>query len=236
MIDIHSHIIPGVDDGARSFEDSVKIVKYLSAFGVTDVVATPHYVAETKYSYPREVHLKKLDELKAKLSEAEVDVRVWLGNEIYINDKIDNLVRDGVLSPLADSKYLLVELPLDEEYPNYAGYLHQLILFGYKVVLAHPERYAIFQENYNLAVELYELGVYFQCNYGSVVGKYGIKAEQLVRRFAKDKMIFAFASDIHSVWHKDYIKMAMRKLKRYYNDRELVQLTTVNPGQILTSS
>lgn len=234
IIDIHSHILPGIDDGARTFNDSIAIIRELSNQGITDVIATPHYIDETVYVSPRAKNLKLLAELKDILNAERIPVNVYLGNEIYINEGIIELLKKERISSLADSKYLLVELPMDEEYPNYADYLEDLINYGYKVVLAHPERYTIAQKDFDVLDELYEAGVLLQCNFGSITGKYGKAAQKLAKKLAKNKMIFAFGSDIHRPSKSDYIALARKKLSKYYSDSELKVLFERNPKKIIS--
>lgn len=233
MIDIHAHILPGVDDGARDFEESVAVVRWLAHQGVTDVVATPHYIDETEYVSPRKANLKLLEELKDKLKENGVEVGVYLGNEIYINNEIGRLIEAGKISTLAESNYLLVELPLNGEFPNWEEYLRELVYNGYKVVLAHPERYEIVQENYDKVMDICAMGVLLQCNLKSVLGAYGKKAEKVVKRLAKDKMPFAFAGDTHRVGRKNYLTLAQNKLRKYYSEEELKRVLEANLRKII---
>lgn len=236
MIDIHSHILPGIDDGARTLDDSVAIVRDLLSQGVTDVIATPHYVDETIYVSPKADNVALLDQLRERLSADGVSMNVYLGNEIYINDKIPELLESGVLSCLSDSKYLLVELPLNDEFQDYESVLADLIERGYQVILAHPERYAITQEDYSLITDLCDAGVLMQCNIGSILGKYGKAAQKLVKRLAKDKLIFTFASDIHHASHSGFIMNARKKLLKYYDEKELEKLLVDNPRKIITAT
>ena len=233
MIDIHSHILPGVDDGARTFEDSVRIVKWLAMQGVTDVIATPHYVNETEYVSLRAQNLSLLIKLMKELKSENIGVNLYLGNEIYIDRNVAELLRLRKISTLADSKYLLVELPLNDEYPDWEDILMDLMARGYRVVLAHPERYAIVQKDYEIIKRLHDAGILLQCNLASLVGRYGKSAQKIIRKLAKDKMIFAFGSDVHRCGRSDYLVLAQKKLNRYYNKRELNQLLVVNPSRIL---
>lgn len=233
IIDIHTHILPGVDDGAKTLADSIRILRWLANQGVTDVIATPHYIDETEYNSSRSTNLKILDNLKSRLEADDIPVNVYLGNEIYIDDKIAELILAGKISAMADSKYLLVELPMNDEFLNYEDYLCDLMNKGYKIVLAHPERYSIIQKNYKIAKKLHKMGVLFQCNFGSLIGKYGINARRTIRKMARDKIIFAFGSDVHHCGRKDYITLACEKLLRYYTKREISQLLMINPEKIL---
>lgn len=233
MIDTHSHILPGVDDGARTISDSVDIIRELADQGVTDIIATPHYICETNFMSPRKTNGELLKELKKLLSAAEINVNLYLGNEIYIDNKILDLLKAKLVSPLAGSKYLLIEMPLDEEFPSYLDYFEELIASGYQVVLAHPERYQIIQKDYELIKELHDTGVLFQCNVGSFVGKYGKKAAKTVKKLAKDKLIFMLGSDTHRSGGKPYFSLAGKKLKRYFTDQELKRILETNPRKII---
>ena len=234
MIDIHSHILPGVDDGARTFDDSIAIADWLVRQGVTDLIATPHYIDETIYVSPRATNLELMDELQRRLGASGIHLNLYLGNEIYICENIAELVEAGKMSPLAGSDYLLVELPLNGDFPNYEDHLCALMGIGYKVILAHPERYATVQEDYQKVLDLYEDGILLQCNLRSILGTYGKEAERTVKRLAKDRLIFTFGSDTHRPGRMDYLTLALKKLGKYYNERELNQVLEANPRMILS--
>lgn len=233
MIDIHSHILPSIDDGAKTLEDSLEIIKELVSQGVTDIIATPHYVDETIYSSPLTKNLELLKELKEKIKAENIKARIYLGNELYISNRIKELLEDGEITTLANSKYLLVELPLDEEFPNYEDILMDLMNSGFKVILAHPERYRLAKDDEEFLENLHKMGVLFQCNMGSINGKYGSEAKKLVKRLAKNKMIFAFGSDIHHPNRNDFIVRARKKLAKYYDKNELNKVLVINPSKIL---
>ncbi|MBR3138445.1 hypothetical protein IKG38_00260 [Candidatus Saccharibacteria bacterium] len=234
MIDIHSHILPGVDDGARNFVESVEIIRELAGQGVTDIIATPHFMYESSYVFSRYDNSRLLQQLKKHLVTEGINVRVYLGNEIFIDKDILPLFKKRRISSLAGSKYLLVELPLNEEFPNYEDYLQELMDNGYTVVLAHPERYYILKNDYEKAKALYEMGCLFQCNLGSITGKYGSEAKKLVKKYAKDKMIFAFGNDAHRPGRSSYIQAALKKLSKYYKETELKKILETNPRKIIS--
>lgn len=232
MIDIHSHILPGVDDGSPDLETSVLILRELASGGVTDVIATPHYVEETIYKSPSAANLRLLNELQRRLEAEEINVQIYLGNEIYITPRILELLGSHEISSLDDSKYLLVELPMSGEFSGYSDIFLKLIRAGYSVVLAHPERYTAFSDDFNLVRELFEMGVLMQCNVGSFAGQYGKSALKLVRKMAKSKMIFAMGSDIHHLRGNSFMPMALKKMSRFYDDAELEKILVENPKKI----
>ena len=230
MIDLHTHILPGVDDGARNFDDSIKMLKELEDNRVTHVVCTPHYIDETNYTSPAAENRRIFRELKQRAADAGLKIKLYLGNEIYLTENLFKLIKTGRLISLNDSSFLLIELPLSGEYNNYESVFKLLIRSGWHVVLAHPERYRSLQKNYDLALDLRNSGVLFQCDLGSLTGQYGTSAKKLVKRLAKDHLIFAFGSDIHrpSQKHPDRWHKAIVKLLDYYKPAELEQLLDKN--------
>lgn len=233
MIDLHSHVLPGIDDGAKTFENSIAIARELSEQGVTDLIATPHYICDTIYTSPRSDNAKLLEQLQQTLKEEGIDINVYLGNELYIDESIRKLIENKTVSSLADSEYVLLEFPLNNAYPNYEDIIGDLIQSGYKVVLAHPERYAITQNDFQILVDLYDMGVLMQCNLGSFLGKYDKHAEKTAVKLAKNKMIYGLGSDIHHVRRDDSILKAIKRLKKYYREDELDKLLNENPRKIL---
>ncbi len=160
-------------------------------------------------------------------------VKLYLGNEIYIDQNIAQRLKKGIISPLADSKYLLVELPMSGEYEGYEDILLSLIQAGYKVILAHPERYHTSHKKLDKLIELRDMGVLFQCNLGSIIGQYGKNAQKTIKKLAKADMIYCFGTDIHH--RRDYseITKAQKKLRKYYSEEELQTLLDTNPRKIL---
>ena len=233
MIDIHSHLLYGIDDGSKSIEDSVDIIRDLSEIGYTDIILTPHYISHSKYSSPKDNNLILLNSLKDALNMQNINVNLYLGNEIYINHHISDLLESGEISSLNDSKYLLIELPMNGEY-DYIDVFEDLIYDGYKIILAHPERYHSFQRDFDKIYELEEIGVYFQCNIESILGSYGKGAVKMVKRMFKEKKVSFLATDIH---HKkrDYVKFdrAKRKIRKYLSSSELDELLIKNPSMII---
>ena len=233
MIDLHSHILPGIDDGAPDLDVSVNLVRELSNGGVTDVVATPHYIEETIYTSPASTNKKLMRKLQKKLKDEGIDVKVHLGNEIYICKGIAKLLKSKKISGSGGSKYLLIELPMSGDFPGYQDIFLELLRDGYKVVLAHPERYTAFSKDFALITELYDMGVLMQCNIGSFVGQYGKSVLKLAKKIAKNKMIFAVGSDIHHTHGDDFIPNAIKKLAKFYTDEELDTILNKNPKTIL---
>ena len=139
MIDIHSHVLPGIDDGSKNITMSLEILKGLEEQGVTDLICTPHYIAETSQVSPRAKNEELLKKLQERAKKKGIKTNLYLGNEIYIDRDIAKLIRAKKISPLAKSKYLLVELPMSGEFEQYEDILLSLQQKKWQVILAHPD-------------------------------------------------------------------------------------------------
>lgn len=233
MIDLHNHSLPGIDDGSKDYEESLAIIRGLSEHGVTDIFLTPHYIEGSNQVSPRFENTNRYNYLRAAVRHARIPVNLYLGNEIHINRGIEKLVRFGQIKPLGDSNVLLIELPMSGEYPDYEGIFLELIRDGYRVILAHPERYRSFQKDYNRILELSAIGVLFQCNLGSLIDQYGKDARKTILKMARDDLIFAFGTDIHHPRNFSEIDRAIEVLKKYYDSSELENLLDKNPRTII---
>ena len=235
VTDIHSHLLFGIDDGVRTLEESVKIIKKLKKIGYKNLILTPHYIKESKFNSNRENNLKLLDILKKELIKEQIDRNIYLGNEIYIDDEIIKLIKDNAISSLNSSNYLLIELPMSGEYDNYEEVFHDLTIKGYHVILAHPERYLSFQKDFNKVYELEKIGVLFQSNINSIIGGYGTKAKKMMKRLLKERKISYLASDIHRGMDYSDFEKAHKKMLKYINEEEYQKLININPSKIINN-
>lgn len=197
MIDCHSHIIFDVDDGCKILEDSISTIKNLKSLGFNKIVATPHYIKGSNYIKTNKEKKERLKVLKEELENRNINVELFLGNEIYITDDINELVMKKEVTTINKSRYILIELPLYNKINNVEDTLYELKIKGYIPVIAHPERYSYLQEDYKEVEALYEMGVLFQSNYGSIIGNYGKEAMKLIEYLLKKDMITFIATDIH---------------------------------------
>jgi protein-tyrosine phosphatase len=233
MIDIHSHLIFDVDDGSRSLEESINILSMMYEAGVTDMIITPHYIIDSKYMSSKEDNEDKLKQIKEELTKRNINMNLSLGNEIFIDNKIFEYLKDNKVSTLNNTKYILVELPMSGIYEGYQDILYSLVHKGYKVILAHPERYISFQKDFNKVYEVLELGVLLQSNYGSILGDYGLGSKRMIKRLMKEKLITYFSSDIHRLRSSNFIARAKDKMRRYYTDEEIEDLTNFNMKELI---
>lgn len=261
MIDIHCHLLPGIDDGAKSFEESLLLLKKAEAAGVTDIILTPHYIVGSKYNADNVRKWKLFLELKERAAKAGIAVRIYLGNEIYIdgglpemlsgygkncvafgkndNDDSKNQVGCGKifeLSTLNSGKYVLVEFPVGTEDKSAKMTLFSLVSAGFIPVIAHPERYIYVQENLKYFDDFLSMGCVLQGNYLSLMGKYGKRAEKTLKKLLGAGKIFCLASDIHKPTDEYRLDEAYTKLVKITKDSVKVrELLIDNPYKILAS-
>ena len=233
MIDIHSHLIFDVDDGSRSLEESINILSMMYEAGVTDMIITPHYIIDSKYMSSKDINEDKLKQIKEELNKRNINMNLSKSNEIFIDNKIFEYLKDNKVSTLNNTNYILVELPMSGIYEGYQDILYSLVHKGYKVILAHPERYISFQKDFNKVYEVLELGVLLQSNYGSILGDYGLGSKRMIKRLMKEKLITYMSSDIHRLRSSNFIDRAKSKMKKYYTDEEINNLTNNNMKELI---
>ena len=233
MIDIHSHILPNIDDGARSIEETFNMIKEAKNVGFDVIVSTSHYMEgyyETNVP-EREVWVKAIHEnLQAK----NIDINLFLGNEIYMSDNIIELLEDRKASTINDTSYVLFELPLNVEPLNLYDTIYELQQYKLVPILAHPERYSFVQREPELIYDLVEKGVLMQANYGSIIGQYGKKAQMIVKKFFEGNMIHLLGTDVHrqnTIYPK--IPQIMSELNELIGEEKLKELTEINPRLVI---
>ena len=195
--DMHCHILPGLDDGARDWDDAVRMAVCAKASGATKIVATPHYLAGECEPSPDEVRVK-VQELQVLLDENGIGVGVLPGSEVHLNELLYEDYRVGKLVPIGSSRYVLVELPFDTMPCYTADVLFRLGLAGAGVILAHPERNRDIQADLRRLEALVNGGVLVQLNGGSLLGSYGRDVKACAERIVRIGLFHFIGSDAHT--------------------------------------
>lgn len=235
MIDFHTHILPNIDDGARNIDETFTLIKEAKKAGFTQIVTTSHYM-ENYYETDtpeREVWLKAICEnLQAK----NIDIKLYIGNEIYMTDNIIKLLEEGKASTINNTSYVLFEMPLNAEPLNLYDVIYEMLQYKLVPILAHPERYSFVQKEPELIYDLIQKGVYMQSNYGSILGQYGEKAQIIVRKFFENNMIHFLGTDVHrqnTIYPK--VPQALSEIRDIIGEEKLEELTTKNPKLALAN-
>ncbi len=235
MIDIHTHLIPNVDDGSKSIETSLKCFEEAENAGFTDIILTSHCMTDWYESKPEELKSWK-DKLQDILKENNRELKLHTGMEIYISEELDKKMKEGRLLTLADSRYILIELPMSTSI-NYLDYvLYYFDSIDIKVIIAHPERYRAVQENPKLVEEYIEKGCLMQCNFGSILGNYGSHAKSTIKHLLKKDLVHFVATDCHKMGgiYLDVPK-ALKKIQKIVGASKTEEITTLNQQKILNN-
>ena len=213
MTDIHSHILFDVDDGARNIEESITLLKKMAEIGFKNVILTPHYIKDSEYSSQNKEKIVKIKKIQEELDNQNIDINIYLGNEIFINNQICDLIKEEHIYTLNNSKYILVELPFHNQIVNLEDIVYELRVKGLIPIIAHPERYTYFQKNYKEVDRLREEGFLFQGNYASILGYYGKESKKLLKYMLKKQYIDYLGTDIHRTT-KTYVIDNFKKIEK----------------------
>lgn len=197
MIDIHNHVLIGVDDGPGNSEEAVKLLKQAVDNGITDIIATPHHKT-THYTNPSSTVFQKLDELNTIIEEENLHIKVHPGQEIRVNgDILRDLSSEDSLT-LNRSQYVLVELPFND-LPHYTEKLFfDMQMKGYIPVIAHPERCKPIIQSPGRLYNLVEKGAHAQVTATSVTGDLGENLKETSLRMIENNLVHLVASDAHN--------------------------------------
>lgn len=233
MVDMHSHILPGIDDGSRDSEETYKLLMEAHNAGFTKVISTSHYYLG-HYEENENKRKTYIDAINNNLQEINCNLQINIGSEIFITNDMVNLLKENKASSINGTRYVLFETPFGAEPQNLKNVIFSLMSNNYIPIIAHPERYSYVQKNPNMLLELIDLGVLFQSNFGSVIGQYGKEAKKTVKLLLKNNFIHFLGTDAHrknTIY--TVIPEAIKSLKEIISEEELEELTTTNPNLVL---
>ena len=245
MTDVHCHILPGIDDGAKSFDESLVLLRKAEAAGITDIILTPHYIRGSVYNADNVRKWELFTHLRELAAAAGLSVRLYLGNEIYIDGRVPGMLGKYTgdagsaedlyeLSTLNSTKYVLVEFPVQMEDKSAKDTLFSLVSKGLVPVIAHPERYYYVQNDPSKVDEWLAMGCLLQGDYLALTGKYGKLAEKTLKKLLFADKIFCLASDVHHGTDEYNLEAARKKLLRVVREPlKMEQLLEGNPRRIL---
>lgn len=195
--DIHSHFLPGIDDGCKTVEESVSLLSQYSSAGIRRVVCTPHIMKEF-YKNNADTIVKAFNTLKDAIHHAGVNVEIHYAAEYFIDDYFEELIEKNEILHFGKSKFVLTELSYFMPYPKYKEIIKNLQHKGYTVILAHPERYSYWHFHLNPLKELHHNGVLMQVNLPSLIDYYGSNVRKQAITLIKNGLIDLAGGDIHN--------------------------------------
>lgn len=234
MIDIHSHILYGIDDGPQALYASLQMAEYAAAQGVTAIVATPHCGSDR--GGPTAAHIRKrVEEFAAQVTERAPGLQIAAGGEIFLDPAVPDMIGAGALPAFgASGTHVLVELP-SMQVPTWAAdALFNIIARGFVPVLAHPERNRELSQRLDILFGYISMGCLAQVTAGSLIGAYGSIAQNAAWRIAEHDMCHFIASDAHSPrTYRDTLPDAMAAARERLGDERADALFTHNPGAVV---
>lgn len=235
MIDFHTHILPNIDDGSRSIEETFNLIEEAKEAGFDKIVLTPHYM-EGYYETDVAEREAWLDAISKNLFIKRFNGSLYLGNEIYMSDNLISLLENAKASTINNTSYVLFELPLNAEPLNLYNIIYEMEKNKIVPVMAHPERYAFVQKDPELLYDLVNKGVLLQSNFGSIIGQYGNKAKVLVKKMLECKLVHFMGTDVHrekTIYPK--VKECIREMRTIIPKDYLDEITNINPELALTN-
>jgi protein-tyrosine phosphatase len=200
MIDIHSHIIPDVDDGSSSMEESIKMLKIAWEDGVQSMVATPHIFCQNSRIKNIEELQPTFKEFKKKAADHHIKTEILPGAEVFfVSDLKEKLITYRDVLTINNSDYFLLEFPPEIVFPGSKEYILDIVADGFIPIICHPERNLIFQQNPLLLYQLLQVGALSQIDAGSIRGDFGITAYSTSMDLLKFNLVHVIASDCHNL-------------------------------------
>jgi tyrosine-protein phosphatase YwqE len=221
--DLHSHLLPGLDDGVASFEQAKEIILHFQRLGYSKLITTPHVMSDA-YRNTSEGILARLEELKKYLAEQGISMAMEAAAEYYLDEQcMANVANNSPMLTFGD-RYLLFETNFLTEPFNLKEFIFQAITKGYRPVLAHPERYIYIHHDLKKAEELLDRGVLFQVNISSLTGYYSREAQSTAQKLIDRGWIHFLGSDCHHAQHVVLLEQAQNM--KYY--QKALSLTLLN--------
>ena len=234
--DVHAHILPGVDDGSRSMEQTIQMLKLALQQKITTMIATPHYLPGEKNASVDQLYTVR-DEVQAQATKLHKDYKILLGNELYYSDALLEDLKSKRALTLADSRYVLVEFSVRVSYGTIYRAMGELLQAGYAPILAHVERYQCLNKREDLISEIKKLGCYLQMNSSSLTGGMFHSGASWNRKLVRIGLIHLIGSDCHD----DKVRIpsmatAADMLHKKCGDTITNQIFLKNPHHILENT
>lgn len=237
MIDIHCHILPGMDDGAGNMSDAIEMAECAASTGIKRIIATPHSNIPGGYRNYWGLSMQHdIKILQDEINQRNIPVTIYCGQEVFLASGFMELLHEGKLITLNQSRYMLVEFDMRERADVAYRKLQQLISAGYIPIVAHPERYEFVNEQKDAVYRMKDLGALLQVNKGSLKGRFGKKemntAIEIVETFQADFI----ASDAHSQYSRTpYLADVHEFVSETYSSDYGDLLLKVNPQKVLNN-
>jgi protein-tyrosine phosphatase len=196
VIDVHCHILPAVDDGPKTLDESLEMARIAASDGIDTIICTPHYGTLRRGDQPADI-VERVRDFQAAVSGAGIPLTVLPGAELVLTKEIGSIADNGLLITLNNSKYVLVEIPFDHYPPGTDEALFQLQTRGYQPIFAHPERQRQIQQKPEVLGQLVDRGIFAQVTALSMNGGFGNHAKAAAETLTRRGLVHILSSDAH---------------------------------------
>ena len=207
LVDFHSHLIPGIDDGVKTAEEAADILERLQQLGYRKVITTPHIMGDFYPNTPEIIREGKTA-VEVELKQRNLQIEFEAAAEYHLDEKFVEIINEGAELLTFGDKYILFETPFMNEPVYLKEVVFKLSSLGLKPILAHPERYGYLMNNQDLIDDLLNRGVLFQINLMSLTGHYSSAVKKMAEKLIKKGFVHFFGSDIHNPGHLEIVKKA----------------------------
>ena len=231
MVDIHAHMLPGLDDGAEDREEALKMAVIAVRQGINHMAASSH---GNYYPFSLEEYEEVFNCMKTDLEKARIPLKLYSGMEVFLDESAFEQLEKKQILTLNNTDYILVEFPFEENPSAVIQRLDRLKHMGYRPVIAHPERYLFVQRDEELAYYLADQEYVLQMNAGSLLGSFGNKTRILAQRMLDDGIVSVIATDTHDSFHRPpFLRDMAEQLKKTYPESWMRLWVSENPSRIL---
>lgn len=237
MVDIHSHILPYVDDGSNSTEHSLEMLRMAEMCNTDAIVLTPH---SNLYEFEKNL-LPEMESVfnafKKKLEKENINIRIYLGAEVFCNDNAIKLAKSRMLPTINGSRFMLVEFDFGASPRYITNALSRLSALGYVPIVAHPERYDCIKSRYGFALDFMNSGALLQINKGSIVGDFGMTSRDTAFELINHRLCQFVASDAHTTGVRNTnMELSFDIVRDEFGDKMADKLFTINPMAVVENS
>jgi protein-tyrosine phosphatase len=231
VIDIHCHVLPHLDDGAKDWETSLSMARTASQDGISQCIATPHWTGKAGEA---DLILSRAEELRARLAEAGIPLRLHVGNEVILVPSLIDALKERQALTLGNSHYVLLETAQLEQGAYTHQALFQLQASGYRVILAHPERVQSWQTGLGEVRDFLRRGCRLQINAASLGGGFGRQAKKTAEQLLRLGWVSLLATDAHGLdTRPQIIRPALKRCAELLGEEAARALVEDNPARIL---
>jgi protein-tyrosine phosphatase len=221
--DMHSHLLPGIDDGVKTIEDSVELIRGMKDLGYQKLITTPHIIWDIYRNTP-DIIQEKLVQVQDAVKSEGIDMEIRAAAEYFLDEHVEELLKKKEPLLAISGNKVLTEFSMAFPSMNIKDLLFEMVMMGYQPIIAHPERYVYLQQNKDFYRELKDMGCFFQLNLLSVFGYYGRAVRELAEYLVNEEYYDLIGTDLHNINHLDALqRLGMNNfLKKLMSSEKLI--------------